>query len=136
MTNHWDNMASLVISQTCQVTVVILFVAIVVRLCCRQRPHLAYLLWMLVLVKCLTPPIWSSPVGLFSWAQVQVDVVDGQPDQLAPIVTETVVLVWLLNLLVGGLFVRVPTDSPTFVCGNCSQSLSLVSALGPEEARE
>jgi beta-lactamase regulating signal transducer with metallopeptidase domain len=37
---------------------------------CRRRPHLAYLLWIVVILKCLTPPIWSSPTGLFSWALV------------------------------------------------------------------
>jgi len=38
------------------------------RIACRQRPHLAYLLWLVVLVKSLTPPIWSSPTSIFSWA--------------------------------------------------------------------
>jgi beta-lactamase regulating signal transducer with metallopeptidase domain len=37
---------------------------------CRRRPHLAYLLWIVVILKCLTPPVWSSPTGLFSWALV------------------------------------------------------------------
>ena len=53
--------------QVWQVTLVALAVGVVTRLCCRRRPHLAHLLWMLVLVKCLTPPIWSSPTGVFSW---------------------------------------------------------------------
>ena len=26
------------------------------------------MLWLVVLVKCLTPPVWSSPTGVFSWA--------------------------------------------------------------------
>ena len=56
-------------SQLWQVTALIVVVAVVVRFVCRQRPHLAHLLWMLVIVKCLTPPLWSSPAGLFSWAQ-------------------------------------------------------------------
>ena len=34
----------------------------------KRRRHLAYMLWMLVLLKCVTPPLWSSSVGLFSWA--------------------------------------------------------------------
>lgn len=58
-------------SQFWQVSVVVLLVALLVRLGCRHRPHLAYALWMLVVVKCLTPPVWSSPTGLFSWAQFQ-----------------------------------------------------------------
>ena len=63
--------ASLVWNQFWQVTLVVLVVAVVVRLFCRRRPHLAYLLWLLVIVKCLTPPIFASPTGLFSWATVR-----------------------------------------------------------------
>jgi beta-lactamase regulating signal transducer with metallopeptidase domain len=53
--------------QIWQTTLVALGVGPVVRLTCRRRPHLAYLLWMVVILKCLTPPIWSSPTGIFSW---------------------------------------------------------------------
>ena len=38
-------------SQFWQVSVVVLLVALLVRLGCRHRPHLAYALWMLVVVK-------------------------------------------------------------------------------------
>lgn len=59
-------------SQMWQVTALLAIVASATRLVCRRRPHLAYMLWLLVLLKCLTPPIWSSPTGLFSWAQRRV----------------------------------------------------------------
>ena len=55
-------------AQLWQVTLVALGVGLVTRLFCRRRPHLAYVLWMLVLVKSLTPPVWTSPTGLFSWS--------------------------------------------------------------------
>ena len=58
-------------SQLWQVTALIALVTVVVRLCCRRRPHLAYLLWMLVVIKCVTPPLWSSPTGVFSWMQAK-----------------------------------------------------------------
>jgi beta-lactamase regulating signal transducer with metallopeptidase domain len=35
----------------------------------RRRPHLAYVLWLAVLIKSVTPPIWSSPLGVFSHRQ-------------------------------------------------------------------
>lgn len=54
--------------QTWQLSLLILGVAAAAALA-RRRPHLVYLLWMLVVVKAITPPLWSSPVGLFSWAQ-------------------------------------------------------------------
>jgi beta-lactamase regulating signal transducer with metallopeptidase domain/predicted esterase len=54
-------------TQFWQVTTVAAGVALVARLCCRHRPHLAHALWLLVLIKCVTPPLWSSPTSLFSW---------------------------------------------------------------------
>ncbi len=58
-------------SQLWQVSVMILAVALATRLFCRKRPHLAYVLWLLVIVKCLTPPVWSSPTGVFSWTMAR-----------------------------------------------------------------
>ena len=67
-----NDLTGLVWSQIWQVTALAAFVGVVTRLFCRRRPHLAYVLWMLVLLKCLTPPLWSSPTGCFSWAQLRV----------------------------------------------------------------
>jgi hypothetical protein len=53
-------------SQLVQVTILIACIAVLVRCFARNRPHLAYCLWLIVLLKCVTPPIWSSPAGLFS----------------------------------------------------------------------
>lgn len=50
-----------------QLTVVIVVMGALVRLICRDRPRLAYMLWMLVILKALVPPVWSSPTGIFSW---------------------------------------------------------------------
>lgn len=64
----WSGSAvsSVVWNQLWQVTLVAFFVAVVVKLTCRTRPHLAHTLWLLVLIKCVTPPLWSSEVGVFS----------------------------------------------------------------------
>ena len=56
-------------AQAWQVTAVALAVALLVRLAARNRPHLAHVLWLVVLAKCLTPPVWSSPTSMFSWLQ-------------------------------------------------------------------
>lgn len=53
--------------QFVQVTLVALVVGLLVRFSCRRRPHLGYILLMLIVVKCVTPPLWSSPTGVFSW---------------------------------------------------------------------
>src|SRR5271169_5561970 len=61
-------LADLAWTQFWQVTAVAAGVGLITRLCCRERPHLAHVLWLVVLVKCLTPPLWSSPTSVFSWA--------------------------------------------------------------------
>ena len=53
-------------SQLWQVTVLMLVVALATRLFAKNRAHLAHLLWLVVLIKCLTPPICASPGGVFS----------------------------------------------------------------------
>ncbi|APW62687.1 M56 family metallopeptidase [Paludisphaera borealis] len=68
----FDALARLAWAQIWQVTVVALVVGIATKLWCRDRPRLAYALWMLVVVKSMAPPVWSSPTGLFSWAMVDV----------------------------------------------------------------
>ena len=68
MTPDLDEIAGLAWVQLWQVTVVALLIGTVVRLCGRDRPRLAYALWMLVVVKSIVPPVWSSPTGLFSLA--------------------------------------------------------------------
>jgi beta-lactamase regulating signal transducer with metallopeptidase domain len=57
-------------TQFWQTSAVALAAGVVVYAGCRRRPHLAYLLWIIVIAKCLTPPVWSSPTGLFSWAMM------------------------------------------------------------------
>src|ERR1700733_14778797 len=56
----------LAVRQFAQVSIAILVVAVITRLFCRRRPHLEYVLWLLVVLKSLTPPIWSSPTSIFS----------------------------------------------------------------------
>jgi beta-lactamase regulating signal transducer with metallopeptidase domain len=63
-----DDLLGLAWAQFWQVTVLIVAVGFARHLFCRRRPHLAYVLWLLVILKCLTPPLWSSPAGIFSWA--------------------------------------------------------------------
>lgn len=63
----------LTLAQLWQVTLLILLVWLLTRWLARNRPHLAHALWLVVLVKCVTPPLWSSPSGLFCWLQPAVD---------------------------------------------------------------
>ncbi len=52
--------------QVWQVTIVAAGLGVFARLFCSRRPHLAYILWLVVLVKLLTPPLLSSPTSVFS----------------------------------------------------------------------
>ena len=61
-----------------QVTIVVAIVAVLCGTALRHRRHLGYALWMLVLLKCLTPPLWSSPVGLFSLAGQEQRIVEAE----------------------------------------------------------
>ncbi len=65
--NSWELM-SLLLNQCWQVAVMAMVVLVVVKLLARSRPHLAHALWALVLIKALTPPVWSTSWSPFSWA--------------------------------------------------------------------
>lgn len=67
MNDQLSDLTQLAWAQLWQVTALALISLLLVRVFCRHRPHLAYVLLLLVVAKCLTPPIWSSPMGVFSW---------------------------------------------------------------------
>ena len=78
MNPDFEGFARLAWIQLWQVTVVALVIGTTARLCRRARPRVAYALWMLVVVKSIAPPIWSSPTGLFSWALVDRSDIAGE----------------------------------------------------------
>ena len=57
----------LLTAQTWQITALALLVWLTCRTVLKDRPHVAHILWVLVLVKCVTPPVISSPTSAFSW---------------------------------------------------------------------
>lgn len=72
MSVQFEALQQMAISQLWQLTALILVVGLLVHFFGRRRPHLAYVLWFVVLLKCVTPPIWSSPTGIFSWVDARV----------------------------------------------------------------
>lgn len=64
--NRWPQ---LFFAQLWQVTLLILFIGIIAKVFLRCRPHVAHLLWCVVLVKLLTPPLLSSSISPFSWGE-------------------------------------------------------------------
>lgn len=58
---------SMLLTQTWQVAIVAIAVWVAVRTVASNRPHLAHALWLLVLLKALTPPVVASPTSPFCW---------------------------------------------------------------------
>lgn len=61
--------AALVWSQFWQISILIVAVAGLNAVLLKRRPHLMHIAWVIVFIKCLTLPVWSSPVGIFSVLQ-------------------------------------------------------------------
>lgn len=59
------DLTTLLIRQLWQFSLVLLVIGAVARLVGKRHPHLGYLLWMVVLAKAITPPIWMSNLSLF-----------------------------------------------------------------------
>jgi beta-lactamase regulating signal transducer with metallopeptidase domain len=72
MTSHDSALVAAAWSQLWQVTALILIVSAAIRTVGKARAHLSYVLWVLVILKCLTPPLWSSPTGLFGWLEIRM----------------------------------------------------------------
>lgn len=60
---------NLAVTQLLQLTLLVVLVGLASRLLAERAPRLALVLWMLVFVKALTPPLWSAEFGVFSWMQ-------------------------------------------------------------------
>ncbi len=67
MSIDFSGIESLIIDQLWQVTAVILVIGLLTHFFFRRHSHLAYAMWLVILLKCIMPPIWSSPTGVFSW---------------------------------------------------------------------
>lgn len=84
----------LVWQQCWQVTVLIAVVWLATRPLRRRSPQIACALWLVVLLKCLTPPVWSSSVGVFcwmpAWPEAAVSSDTERADEL-PVTTEPIV---------------------------------------------
>lgn len=87
----------LVALQAIQIAVMVFVVALLARWPLGNRPRLAHGLWALVLIKCLTPPVWSSEWGVFSWALTAREatlpaVRENQPPTTGTLVTDPEIL--------------------------------------------
>ncbi|MCP4784957.1 MAG: hypothetical protein GY903_28825 [Fuerstiella sp.] len=84
-----DQFFYLLIQQVWQIVALTIFVWLLVRLLGRHRPHLAHGLWLIVVLKCVTPPIWGHSLGVFS--QVQTALAAMKPAKSERIETPAIV---------------------------------------------
>jgi hypothetical protein len=59
-----------VLTHTWQLTLLLLAVWCTSRLL-RRRPQIGYGICLVIVCKCILPPVWSSPTSVFSWMQRQ-----------------------------------------------------------------
>ena len=81
---------SLLQIQVVQVGMLVLLVGLITRFLRNRYPHIAYALWLVVFVKCLTPPVMSTPFGLFAWQSspmTESTLVATEPTNAEPITT-------------------------------------------------
>jgi hypothetical protein len=64
-----EELIPVLLHQMWQIVALTFIVWVLVRLIGRNRPHLAHGLWLIVVLKCVTPPIWGHSLGVFSQAQ-------------------------------------------------------------------
>ncbi|WP_339683278.1 M56 family metallopeptidase [Gimesia maris] len=105
---------SLVWQQFWQCSALVLTVWLVCRLVRFRRSHLTCLLWLVVLLKFMTPPVWDSSMGLFCWIQngLPAKVSPSQPPDEPEILTRTE----SMRLLTGDDMGKLPvvTANPDF----------------------
>jgi len=86
MTSVNNEFLSICITQLWQVSLLIVLVLGLNKLLGRRRPHLAHLLWVVVLLKCLTPPIVAAPWSAFGLAEASLKTSAHDVDESATIV--------------------------------------------------
>ena len=65
----WEqDLHSMMLPQLIQVTIVASVAWLAWKLFATNRPHLSHAIWSLVLLKCLTPPIFTNPASPFCWS--------------------------------------------------------------------
>ncbi len=96
MNLNLDGLTNVLWTQLWQITLLIPLAIGIVRFTCRGRSHLAYVILLAVMVKCLVPPLWSSPTGMFSWASHVMG--NGEETPLAvPVVAQDAPLAVVVN---------------------------------------
>jgi len=85
-----SSFSSLMWMQSWQICAVVGMVWLATRLLRNRSPHIIHALWLVVLLKCATPPLWSNSAGMFCWVQ-SIDTSKAEETEVvaAPVVQHT-----------------------------------------------
>lgn len=64
-----ETLRLVLLHQMWQIVALAIIAWVLVRLIGRNRPHLAHGLWLIVVLKYVTPPVWGHALGVFSLTQ-------------------------------------------------------------------
>lgn len=67
-----ESLASMAMAQFWQLSIVIIFVFLISKIIGKHRPQLTSLLWLVVLIKCVTPPLFACSLSPFCWIQSEL----------------------------------------------------------------
>jgi beta-lactamase regulating signal transducer with metallopeptidase domain len=70
MENHLTQITGYLLTQSWQIAILVAVVAAVTLLLKNRSSHVRYLLWLIVLVKCLVPPLLTVPLAVLPEEQV------------------------------------------------------------------
>lgn len=87
-----SDLLEICVTLTIQLSVLAVLVGLVDRLLSHRFPQLVSLLWIVVLLKAIVPPLWLSQSGFFSWVQAGIPV-----SQFSNNFTRTPVAIYLLG---------------------------------------
>lgn len=96
----------LIWQQFWQCSLLVLVVFLICRLIKFRRSHLTFILWLIVLLKFVTPPLWSSSSGLFCWVQ-KIQTVEAE-QSLTNQSAESLTLTESIRLLIGDDMQKLP----------------------------
>lgn len=101
---HAETLLEMMIGQVWQVTILCVIMGWLSKSSLRSYSTLCYYLSLVVLVKCITPPIWASHCGVFSWLFQHIS--DASASQMTSIfgteVSSDQVVVWLTAIWLTG----------------------------------
>ena len=69
-----SDLLMLMLGQATQIALLYGVIRLTLRIVGGRRPFLSHTLWAILLLKCVTPPIWSSSLGVFSQFQLPLPV--------------------------------------------------------------